>query len=42
MRKQSSSILLKMLPFLRKNEEKKEHRDYTTLVESFKTRVQVE
>jgi hypothetical protein len=42
MRKQSDSILLKMLPFLRKNQDKRTPRDYTTLVENFKTRIQVE
>lgn len=42
MKKQTTSILLKVFPFLRKSQEKKSPRDYTTLVESFKTRVQIE
>ncbi|WP_302849806.1 hypothetical protein [Polaribacter pectinis] len=42
MKKQTNSVLLKVFPFLRKNQEKKSPRDYTTLVESFKTRVQIE
>ncbi len=42
MRKQPNTILFKILPFLRKNQDKKIHRDYTTLVENFKTRVQID
>jgi len=42
MRKQSSSILLKMLPFLQKKQDRRTPRDYSTLVEHFKTRIQVE
>jgi hypothetical protein len=42
MKKPSDSILLRMLPFLRKNQYVRTPRDYTTLVESFKSRFQVE
>lgn len=42
MRKQSNTVLLKILPFLRKNEDRRTPRDYTTLVENFKTRVQID
>lgn len=42
MRKQSNSILAKMLPFLSKKQDRRTPRDYTTLVENFKSKVQVE
>lgn len=42
MRKQSNTVLLKILPFLRRNEDRRTPRDYTTLVENFKTRVQID
>ena len=42
MKKQSDSILLKMLPFLSRKQDKRTPRDYSTLVEHFKTRVQVD
>jgi hypothetical protein len=42
MKKHTNSILLKMLPFLQKKEDKRTPRDYSTLVEHFKTTVQIE
>lgn len=42
MRKQQQSFLAKILDFSKKNKEKKTPRNYTTLVESFKTKVQVQ
>ncbi|KGL58630.1 hypothetical protein [Polaribacter sp. Hel1_85] len=42
MKKQPNSIVLKVLPFLQKKQEKKVYRDYATLVRHFKSRVQME
>jgi hypothetical protein len=41
MKKLTNNIMLKMLPFLQKKQEKKAPRDYATLVEHFKTRVEI-
>ncbi|MDX6747988.1 hypothetical protein SHK09_14410 [Polaribacter sp. PL03] len=41
MRKSTSNILSRILNITRKNEEKREPRNYNALVESFKTKVQV-
>ncbi|WP_262709564.1 hypothetical protein [Polaribacter aestuariivivens] len=41
MKKSQHSFIGKLFPILKKNEEKREPRNYTTLVESFKTKVQV-
>ncbi|WP_435414458.1 hypothetical protein [Polaribacter aestuariivivens] len=41
MKKSQTNFLGKFFPVLKKNEQKREPRNYTTLVESFKTKVQV-
>ncbi|WP_254917220.1 hypothetical protein [Polaribacter haliotis] len=41
MKKNQQSFLEKIFPFSRKNQEKRAPRNYTALVENFKTKVQV-
>ena len=42
MRKEAQIFFFKLLPFLKKNQQKKDPRNYNTLVENFKSRVQME
>lgn len=42
MRKTQQSFLAKIINFSKKNQLKREPRDYSALVESFKTKIQVQ
>ncbi len=42
MKKLTQTLIVKVFPFLKKNQPQKSPRNYNTLVENFKSRVQME